>query len=109
MSQIIDGIAATASLAVATDTAPRSVAASHPASIVASTVSVSELPMTHAELLHALQNASDNIMRLAGQVRASAPDAVEARADELAMARERALAHTIIDRLLALPAAPVHH
>jgi gamma-glutamyl phosphate reductase len=65
--------------------------------------------MTQAELLRALQNASDNIMRLAGQVRASAPEAVEARADELAMARERALAHTIIDRLLALPAAPVRH
>jgi hypothetical protein len=108
MSQIIDGIAAIASHAAAADTAPLS-AASHHASIAAQAAPFPELPMTQAELLHALQQASENIMRLAGQVRANTADAIEARADELAMARERALAHTIIDRLLAMPAAPVHH
>ncbi|KXV13423.1 hypothetical protein CR51_04675 [Caballeronia megalochromosomata] len=57
---------------------------------------------TQADLLSALQSASDNIMRLAGKLRgerdATAADAVN-------ITEQHALAQELIGRLLALPAS----
>jgi hypothetical protein len=57
---------------------------------------------TQAELLHALQAASDNIMRLAGKLRGER-DATDD--DAVTITEQHALAQPLIGRLLALPAS----
>ncbi|CAL8478866.1 MULTISPECIES: hypothetical protein [Caballeronia] len=57
---------------------------------------------TQAELLQALQSASDNIMRLAGKLRGER----DATADDAeTITEQHALAQELIGRLLALPAS----
>jgi hypothetical protein len=73
-------------------------------------VSILDLPATEAELMLALDKASANIMRLAGNLGWTATgSAASAREDELALKEQRALARKLIERLLTLPAAPVRH
>lgn len=57
--------------------------------------------LTQAELLRTLQTVSDNIMRLAGKLRAE-PDA--ATDDAASIIEQHALAQQLIGRLLAMPA-----
>ncbi|BAN27083.1 hypothetical protein [Caballeronia insecticola] len=59
-------------------------------------------PVTQAELLSTLQSVSDNIMRLAGKLRAE-PDA--SAHDAATITEQHALAQQLIGRLLALPAS----
>jgi hypothetical protein len=58
-------------------------------------------PATQAELLVALQSVSENIMRLAGKLRAERA----ADDDAVAITEQHALAQQLIGRLLALPAS----
>ncbi|SAL45732.1 hypothetical protein AWB71_02460 [Caballeronia peredens] len=59
-------------------------------------------PATQAELLSTLQSVSDNIMRLAGKLRAGR----DATADDAAsITEQQALAQQLIGRLLTLPAS----
>ena len=57
--------------------------------------------VTQAELLSALQTVSDNIMRLAGKLRAEADAAAD---DAASITEQHALAQQLIGRLLAMPA-----
>ncbi len=59
--------------------------------------------VTQAELLHALQSVSDNIMRLAGKLRGER-DATDE--DAVTITEQHALAQKLIGRLLTLPASP---
>ncbi|SAK78392.1 hypothetical protein AWB77_03758 [Caballeronia fortuita] len=57
---------------------------------------------SQAELLHALQSVSENIMRLAGKLRGER----DATADDAqTMTEQHALAQQLIGRLLTLPAS----
>ncbi|SPB15641.1 hypothetical protein NOV72_02861 [Caballeronia novacaledonica] len=57
---------------------------------------------TQAELLRALQSASDNIMRLAGKLRGERDATAD---DAVTITEQHALAQELIGRLLALPAS----
>jgi hypothetical protein len=57
---------------------------------------------TQAELLRTLQSVSDNIMRLAGKLRAERNTADD---DAASITEQHALAQQLIGRLLALPAS----
>ena len=57
---------------------------------------------TEAELLGTLQTVSDNIMRLAGKLRAARDAATD---DAATITEQHALAQQLIGRLLTLPAA----
>ncbi|SAK44402.1 hypothetical protein [Caballeronia ptereochthonis] len=59
-------------------------------------------PATQAELLRTLQGVSDNIMRLAGKLRAGRNPAAD---DAASITEQHALAQQLIGRLLALPAS----
>ncbi len=78
----------------------KSIAGSIPGAIASQDGSQDGSPLSEAELLAALQTASDNVMRLACKLHAQ-PDADAAHA----LAEEHALAQELIARLLALPAA----
>jgi len=65
--------------------------------------SVESAPATQAELLRTLQTVSDNIMRLAGKLRAGHnPTAAD---DAVTITEQHAVAQQLIGRLLALPAS----
>jgi hypothetical protein len=59
---------------------------------------------SEADLLRSLQAVSDNIMRLAGTLRADSASARRA-ADTASIHQQNALAQDLIGRLLAMPAA----
>ncbi|KMZ12216.1 hypothetical protein BHUM_04944c [Candidatus Burkholderia humilis] len=59
---------------------------------------------TQADLMNALQAASDNIMRLAGRILAE-PSGAQRAVDARTMNEQHALADELISRLLAMPVA----
>jgi hypothetical protein len=61
---------------------------------------------TQAELMRSLQAVSDNIMRLAGTLRAQ-PESDRAAGDTAAIHQQNAIAQDLIARLLAMPASAV--
>ncbi|MFM0049554.1 hypothetical protein [Caballeronia grimmiae] len=58
-----------------------------------------DAPATEAELLAQLQVASDNVLRLAGELHANA------NADADSLAEQHEIAQRLIGRLLAMPAS----
>jgi hypothetical protein len=63
---------------------------------------VAVVEQSQADLMSALQAASDNIMRLAGQI-LSEPDGWRRAVDTKTMNEQHALADELIGRLLAMP------
>jgi hypothetical protein len=61
---------------------------------------------SQADLMRALQVASDNVMRLAGRV-SGEQDATRSHADSVELSRQHAIADALIARLLAMPAHAV--
>jgi hypothetical protein len=60
---------------------------------------------SQADLLRALQAASDNVMRLAGKLHAD-PVSIESYTNLASLHEQQALADSLINRLLAMPAVP---
>ena len=59
---------------------------------------------SQADLMRALQAASDKVMRLAGRV-SGEPDAMRSAADAIELKKQHELADALIARLLAMPAS----
>ncbi|WP_277186804.1 hypothetical protein [Caballeronia sp. BR00000012568055] len=59
---------------------------------------------SQADLMRALQVASDAVMRLAGRVGGD-PDAMRSHHDAIELKRQHAIADALIARLLAMPAS----
>jgi hypothetical protein len=59
---------------------------------------------TQADLLRALQVASDNVLRLAGRV-SGETDAMRSHADAIELNKQHEIADALIARLLAMPAS----